>query len=387
MHIFARTCHRTETVILVKAFSPQASQRSRQWGPRAGTRTPGWARPGTAVWAQAAACATCLQQPARSTAPFAQTGIPPFYKTHNKASREGKSLLHQCKVLLQEPGNSSGGCHPATRVFKRSSHFTDQTQKTSHLPCEKMTNASFRLFASPLKKLLNTVASVFTERNLLLKTKFKRLKETYKEMIKTKGKSELTAAAAAASSPPTQTEEAISITDKFVGASVVDDDLGRAGCVSWADLLLICGLPLGPSALPRLLCRLVPRFILGGTLICWRTRFRAVGWVETPSMSAQTLWLSKSTSGSRSACACWTSCGETDDLLRWCWKRCFKPWPITLMFSKALWVILDNFCSDSCCFLVSWSWDLPPGSGSSHNCSVPGGSIDDTQQVYLTIHI
>lgn len=50
--------------------------------------------------------------------------------------------------------------------------------------------ASFKLLASPLKQLLNTVVLVFAETNLLLKTRFKRLKKTYKEMIKTKGKSE-----------------------------------------------------------------------------------------------------------------------------------------------------------------------------------------------------
>lgn len=46
--------------------------------------------------------------------------------------------------------------------------------------------ASFKLFASPLKKLLNTVVLVFAERNLFLKTGFKSLKKTHKEMIKTK---------------------------------------------------------------------------------------------------------------------------------------------------------------------------------------------------------
>lgn len=143
MHRSARTGHRTETVILVKAFSPSPDKGgdggdpAPAHGPRAGL-------------SRALRFGHRLQRvpqasnSLRPTAPPAQTGIPHFYKTHNKASGAGKSLLPQRKVLLQEPGNGSGSAG-VTRVFKRSSRFTDQTQKTSHLPCEKMTNASFRL--------------------------------------------------------------------------------------------------------------------------------------------------------------------------------------------------------------------------------------------------
>lgn len=185
----------------------------------------------------------------------------------------------------------------------------------------------------------------------------------------------------------------------LLGVSVVEEERGRPACsrASWVLRLWICGLPFwGPSPAPpallRRLCRLVPRFIMGGApRICCRTRLRAAG-------GAEAAWLSESGGGTAKAGPSGASgppsgaseagapeqdgaesCGETEERRRCGWKKCFSPWPSAPMFSRALWVILDKPCSDSDARLpVSGSARLPasgsarpPASGSSGLCSLP----------------
>lgn len=142
----------------------------------------------------------------------------------------------------------------------------------------------------------------------------------------------------------------------LLGVSVVEDDRGRPACIkaSWVLRRWIWGLPFWggsppPPVLLRRLCRLVPRFIMGGApRICCSTRLRAAGGVEVEvgarSESGGVMLGAEASPNSDPASAASgaelaeeeeRSCGTTDERRRWGWKSCFRPWPSTPMFSRA----------------------------------------------------
>lgn len=180
----------------------------------------------------------------------------------------------------------------------------------------------------------------------------------------------------------------------LLGVSVVEEERGRPACnrASWVLRRWICGLPFWggspvPPALLRRLCRLVPRFIIGGPRICCRTRLRAAGGAEVAGVSeskgrAEEVGVSPTSdptsAGSEGGALAQDeaeSCGETEERRRCGWKNCFRPWPNAPMFSRALWVILDKPCSDSDALLPSSGSARPPASGSSGLCSLLPWSI------------
>lgn len=140
----------------------------------------------------------------------------------------------------------------------------------------------------------------------------------------------------------------------LLGVSVVEDDRGRPACIkaSWVLRRWIWGLPFWggsppPPVLLRRLCRLVPRFIMGGApRICCSTRLRAAGGVEVGGWSESggvMLGVEASPNSDPASAASGAglaeeeerSCGTTDERRRWGWKSCFRPWPSAPMFSKA----------------------------------------------------
>lgn len=140
----------------------------------------------------------------------------------------------------------------------------------------------------------------------------------------------------------------------LLGVSVVEDDRGRPDCIkaSWVLRRWIWGLPFWggsppPPVLLRRLCRLVPRFIMGGALrICCSIRLRAAGGVEVGGRSESggvTLAAEASPDSDPASAASGAghaeeeerSCGRMDERRRWAWKSCFRPWPSAPMFSRA----------------------------------------------------
>lgn len=122
----------------------------------------------------------------------------------------------------------------------------------------------------------------------------------------------------------------------LLGVSVVDEDRGRPACIKASCVLRrwIWGLPFWggsppPPVLLRRLCRLVPRFIMGGApRICCSTRLRAAGGVEVGGRSESGDMMlgaeaspdsdpASAASGAGLAEEEERSCGTTDERRRW----------------------------------------------------------------------